>query len=324
MTATVNTEIGGAAIGGQGGGGAVDSVNSQTGVVVLTASDVGAAANSFTTIAVSGQSNVVADSATDTLTIAAGSNIAVTTNATTDTVTIAASGLPTASFTTVAVSGQSDVVADSAADTLTLAAGTGVTLTTNATTDTVTITNAGAINSFTTVAVSGQSDVVADSATDTLTLAAGSGITLTTNASTDTVTVTNSEATSTSTFTPTLVSSGGGTPVYSVQFGTYWLSGNIVHFSIRIVLSSTGTLASGTLTIAGLPFTVANVSNYNPVYVTNANSLAAGATTAITSGSGANSTSITVSRYSAGTATQLAVADLTNTSAFTIAGWYTK
>jgi len=42
----------------------------------------------FKTIAVSGQSDIVADSATDTLNIAAGSNIALTTNAATDTLTI--------------------------------------------------------------------------------------------------------------------------------------------------------------------------------------------------------------------------------------------
>ena len=48
--------------------------------------------NSFTTIAVSGQNNVVADSGTDTLTLAAGSNVTITTNDSTDTVTIAASG----------------------------------------------------------------------------------------------------------------------------------------------------------------------------------------------------------------------------------------
>jgi len=47
--------------------------------------------NLFETIAVSGQSNVVADSPTDTLTLAAGSNVTITTNATTDTITIAAS-----------------------------------------------------------------------------------------------------------------------------------------------------------------------------------------------------------------------------------------
>lgn len=44
----------------------------------------------FKTIAVSGQSDVVADSAADTLTLAEGSNITITTDATTDTVTIAA------------------------------------------------------------------------------------------------------------------------------------------------------------------------------------------------------------------------------------------
>jgi hypothetical protein len=42
-------------------------------------------------------------------------------------------------FTTIAVSGQTDVVADTNSDTLTLAAGSNVTITTNATTDTITI-----------------------------------------------------------------------------------------------------------------------------------------------------------------------------------------
>lgn len=44
-------------------------------------------------------------------------------------------------FKNIAVSGQSTIVADSNNDTVTVAAGTGVTLTTNATTDTLTITN---------------------------------------------------------------------------------------------------------------------------------------------------------------------------------------
>jgi hypothetical protein len=46
----------------------------------------------FSTIAVSGQSDVVADSTSDTLTLVAGSNITITTDASTDSVTIAASG----------------------------------------------------------------------------------------------------------------------------------------------------------------------------------------------------------------------------------------
>lgn len=48
--------------------------------------------NLFATIAVAGQSDVVADSTTDTLTLVAGSNVTITTDAATDTITIAASG----------------------------------------------------------------------------------------------------------------------------------------------------------------------------------------------------------------------------------------
>lgn len=99
-----------------GGSGAVDSVNGQTGVVVLDTGDIAAVTNKnyvtdaqltvlnntsgtntgdqnlFSTIAVSGQSNVVADSTSDTLTLVAGSNITITTNAATDEITISASG----------------------------------------------------------------------------------------------------------------------------------------------------------------------------------------------------------------------------------------
>ena len=44
--------------------------------------------NSFNTISVSGQNNVVADSTSDTLTLVAGTNITITTNSTSDTITI--------------------------------------------------------------------------------------------------------------------------------------------------------------------------------------------------------------------------------------------
>jgi len=49
----------------------------------------GTSPNAFTTLSVSGQDNVVADGADDTLTIAGGSNVTVTTNASSDTITIA-------------------------------------------------------------------------------------------------------------------------------------------------------------------------------------------------------------------------------------------
>jgi hypothetical protein len=103
----------------------------------------------------------------------------------------------TPSFGTIAVSGQSNVVADNSNDTLTLVAGTGITLTTNATTDAITITGTSVSNTFSTIVVAGQSNIVADSGTDTLTIEAGSGITLTTNATTDTLTIASNAANNT-------------------------------------------------------------------------------------------------------------------------------
>jgi hypothetical protein len=52
----------------------------------------GSASDSFKTISVSGQSDVVADSSTDTLTLVAGSNMTITTDASGDSITFASSG----------------------------------------------------------------------------------------------------------------------------------------------------------------------------------------------------------------------------------------
>ena len=58
----------------------------------IAAQASGGATVAFKNVAVSGQDNIVADAATDTLTVAAGSNITLTTTAGTDTLTIAAAG----------------------------------------------------------------------------------------------------------------------------------------------------------------------------------------------------------------------------------------
>lgn len=110
------------------------------GRIALAANGTGGG-NSFSTIQISGQSDVVADSINDTLTLVAGSNVTLTANDVTDTITISSSvgGGGTNSFGTVQVSGQSDVVADAAPDILTLIAGTNITLTTNAVADSITI-----------------------------------------------------------------------------------------------------------------------------------------------------------------------------------------
>jgi len=92
-------------------------------------------------------------------------------------------------FKTIAVSGQNSIVADQAEDILTLVAGTGITITTDDTTDEITIENSQVTETFKTISVSGQSDVVADSSSDTLTLVGGTGIAITTNPNTDEITI---------------------------------------------------------------------------------------------------------------------------------------
>ena len=72
-----------------GGVGTTGQVLSSTGTGVQWVDQTGGGGgNSFTTIAVAGQSSVLADSTTDTLTLAAAGVLSITTNATTDTITI--------------------------------------------------------------------------------------------------------------------------------------------------------------------------------------------------------------------------------------------
>ena len=76
----------------------------------LTLAATGGAANAFSTIAVSGQSNVVADAATDTLTLAAGTGMTLTTTAGTDTITFASSGGGSGSMPVTLAGGSSDPI----------------------------------------------------------------------------------------------------------------------------------------------------------------------------------------------------------------------
>ena len=152
------------------------------------AADLSGAANQnvYTTVAVSGQTNLVANSVSETLTFAAGANITLTTTPGTDTVTIAAVG---GSSITVQEEGSS---LSTAASTLNFV-GAGVTATGSGATKTITIPGTGTVSeAFKTIAVSGQGNIVADTATDTLTLVAGSNMTLTTNAAGDSITFASS------------------------------------------------------------------------------------------------------------------------------------
>lgn len=104
----------------------------------------GAIPNSFLNVAVAGQTTITADSPTDVLTVAAGTGIAITTDAVTDTLTITSTATTSDSFKNIVVAGQSTVIADNSADTLTLVAGDNITITTDAASDTITITGADA------------------------------------------------------------------------------------------------------------------------------------------------------------------------------------
>ena len=113
-----------------------------TGTITLSSTDNNdnTITNAFTTISVSGQDNVVAETTSDTLELVAGSNITLTTDADNDKITITASGGASASdsFTTVAVDGEDAILADSSTDTLNINKTGGMTITSNSTTDTIT------------------------------------------------------------------------------------------------------------------------------------------------------------------------------------------
>jgi plastocyanin len=118
-------------------------ITTNAGSDAITITNTGAAANSFSTIQVAGQSNVVADTSSDSLTIVAGSGIQITTDAGSDAITIQSTVAAVNSFSTIQVSGQSNVVADTSSDSLTIVAGPGIEITTNAGSDSITITNTG-------------------------------------------------------------------------------------------------------------------------------------------------------------------------------------
>ena len=127
----------------------------------------------FKTLSVSGQSDIEADQAGDTLNIAAGTGISVTTDASTDTITITNTSTNTGreAFRKFLVDSQ-EIVADSSTDTLTLNAGTNVSFTVDTAADSITI-NANTDgelnqNAFTTVSSTNQNTLSASSASDTL------------------------------------------------------------------------------------------------------------------------------------------------------------
>ena len=93
-------------------------------------------------------------------------------------------------FGSFTVSGQDTVTSSNLSESLNLVAGTGISLTTDASNNRITITasGGGVSDAFKTINAGG-TDIVADSSSDTLTLVAGSTVTISTDTSTDTITI---------------------------------------------------------------------------------------------------------------------------------------
>lgn len=192
---------------------------------------------SFKTIAIDGQSSIVADNTSDTLNLV-GDGISLTTNATSDTLTLTNTGVTSISTGTgiSASLATGDIVLTNTGVTgltagigISVSSGVGPVTITNSgvitlTTDAgITVTNEGSgtfrltntapnivQNIWRFINVPGQSLLDPQNSSDTLTFAFGDGIAIATNTGTDTVTITNTGVTTLSASTGISINSGTG------------------------------------------------------------------------------------------------------------------
>ena len=177
------------------GAGVTATGNGATKIITIPG---GASQNLFDKIAVSGQSNVVADSATDTLTLVAGTNVTITTDANADSITINSTGTTDLnSLTAGVINVQNDSIGfidaddsnnskkETIADFLTAIAGSGITISGGQLTATSTDLNslsAGVINTQSDTIVFIDADDSNNSKKETiadfLTAIAGAGVTV--------------------------------------------------------------------------------------------------------------------------------------------------
>lgn len=138
------------------GGTGIDTASDADNNLTITNSGV-----SFYRVSIQDGNTIQASSLTDTMTLVAGANITISAEPSTKTITFTATGVGGSSntFSTIAVSGQNSVVAESSTDTLNLVGSGSVTITTDSATDTVTISSSAA-STF-----SGLSDVTTASLT---------------------------------------------------------------------------------------------------------------------------------------------------------------
>lgn len=157
-----------------GNTGAANQVLKTDGYGNVSWTDLPTQQQAFGNITVSGQSTLQADQTGDTLDLVAGTGISITTDANNDRITISASGGGAANaFKTIAAGGN-QIIADSSTDTLTLVAGSNVTISSDSVTDTITISasTSGELNqsAFSQIASTNQNTIQANAESDTLTV----------------------------------------------------------------------------------------------------------------------------------------------------------
>jgi len=130
----------------------------------------------------------------DTFNIVGGTNISTSLSG--DTLTINQVSVQDGVFKNIAVAGQNTIIAENNNDTLNITAGSGISITSDANNDTITISNTGAgggggsvSEAFKTVSVQGGNSVVANVAADQLTFIAGANATILADSNAQTITI---------------------------------------------------------------------------------------------------------------------------------------
>ena len=161
-----------------------DDVDDEIDVTVAALGSV-SMGDAFGTIAVGGEDNVVADSASDTVTFAGLGGVAITTDAASDQVTFSLAGGITGTGLTMSSGYLLGRTTAGTGGIEEIEVGTGLALSAGV----LSATGGSSADSFGTIVVAGQSDVVADAAGDTVTLRAVSqgGVKITTYAPDDEV-----------------------------------------------------------------------------------------------------------------------------------------
>ena len=126
------------------------------------------------------------------------------------------------------------------------------------------------------------------------------------------------------TFTASITSSGGGVPIHGSQLGSYNVTGNMVHFTLRVSISGFGTMAAGNLTVSGLPFANANIINNLASVSVSATNLQAAITQPVSGRILQGASSITLHKWVSGSLVPLANTDITSVTDIVVSGSYRK